>query len=188
MRSLFRSYCFYRLFYGCTNISDCSSLTLQATTLAEGCYMSMFSSCSALMQAPSLPATTLADSCYMSMFEGCTALTQAPSLPATTLAESCYYSMFAMCTALTQAPEIKTYTPDLYAYAGMLDIFNSITEGQFTCIWSDLTLSEVERMVLNESIFGYINFETNVRISITCKDGSGIAYYNSENWSWVFEY
>ena len=113
---------------------------------------------------------------------------QAPSLPATTLAESCYYTMFAMCTALTQAPEIKTYTPDLSAYISMLNIFNGITEGQFTCIWSDLTLSEAESMILNEDIFGYVDYGNNVRISVTCKDGSGIAYYNSEYWSWVFEH
>ncbi|MBQ6029125.1 MAG: hypothetical protein IJL24_06325, partial [Treponema sp.] len=33
-----------------------------------------------------LPATTLANSCYSGMFSGCTSLTAAPSLPATTLA------------------------------------------------------------------------------------------------------
>ena len=32
------------------------------------------------------------------MFSGCTGLTQAPSLPATTLAEYCYEFMFSGCT------------------------------------------------------------------------------------------
>ena len=50
----------------------------------------MFSNCTSLTSAPSLPATTLADYCYEDMFYGCTSLTTAPSLPATTLATNCY--------------------------------------------------------------------------------------------------
>ena len=45
--------------------------------------------------------TTLAESCYSDMFSGCTGLTTAPSLPATTLAKSCYFSMFNGCTGIT---------------------------------------------------------------------------------------
>lgn len=56
------------------------------------------------------------------------------------------------------------------------------------CNWPDLTLSEAESMVLNASIFGHDNPGASVRISITCKDGSGTAYYDSERHSWVFEY
>ena len=91
--------------------------------------------------------------------------------------------MFSYCTSLTQAPEIKTYTQKLYAYAEMLG--GSL--GKLTiCIWSDLTISEAESMILNEYIFGYEGPSDSVRI--TCKDGSGVAYYDSENWTWVFEY
>lgn len=46
---------------------------------------------------------TLAKSCYYSMFSGCTNLTTAPSLPATTLADSCYYYMFSGCTSIKLA-------------------------------------------------------------------------------------
>ena len=153
------TYQFNGLFNYCENISDCKNLIL--------------------------PATTLASSCYNGMFQGCTSLNQAPALPATTLASSCYGSMFWGCKSLTQAPEIKTYTPNLYAYEEMLaGSFSKLT----TCIWNDLTISEAERMVLNESIFGYENPGDSVRISITCKDGSGIAYYDSGKSSWVFEY
>ena len=56
------------------------------------------------------------------------------------------------------------------------------------CTWNDLTIAEVESMILSEVIFGYDNPGVSVRISITCKDGSGTAYYNPENWTWVFEY
>ena len=34
------------------------------------------------------------------MFSGCTKLTTAPSLPATTLASNCYYAMFSRCSKL----------------------------------------------------------------------------------------
>ena len=206
------SYCFYHLFYNCKNISDCSSMTLPATTLADNCYRYMFYGCSSLTQAPELPATTLASNCYNNMFYNCTSLSQAPALPATTLADSCYYYMFYSCSSLTQAPElpattladscyngmfqgctsltqaptIKTDTPKLKAFDNMLGMS---TWGQLTsCNWLDLTLSEAESMVLNESIFGNNNPGASVRISITCKDGSGTAYFDSGKSSWVFEH
>ncbi|MBQ1245609.1 MAG: T9SS type A sorting domain-containing protein [Clostridia bacterium] len=42
--------------------------------MANGCYGHMFSDCTGLTSAPSLPATTLASSCYSSMFSGCASL------------------------------------------------------------------------------------------------------------------
>ena len=70
----------------------------------------------------------------------------------------------------------------------MLDTFNYNTNewSLSVCNWPDLTLSEVESMVLNEFIFGYPG--SGVGISITCKDGSGTAYYDPGKYSWVFEY
>ena len=74
----------------------------------------------------------------------------------------------------------------------MLNMFDYNTMswlGQLTtCTWNDLTIAEVESMVLNEYIFGYNNPGDGVRISITCKDGSGTVYYDSGKYSWVFEY
>ena len=93
--------------------------------------------------------------------------------------------MFYGCYNLTSAPEIKTYTQNLYAYEEMLnDSLDKLT----TCIWNDLTISEAESMILNEYIFGYDNPGDSVRINITCKDGSGVAYFDSKKYSWVFEY
>ena len=98
--------------------------------------------------------------------------------------------MFDGCSSLTQAPTIKTYTPNLNAFGIMFYTFNYNTNkwSLTVCNWPDLTLSEAESMVLSESIFGYDNPGESVRISITCKDGSGVAYYDSENWTWVFEH
>ena len=67
--------------------------------------------------------------------------------------------------------------------------YNTNEWGRFTtCIWNDLTIAEAEGMILKEVIFGYDNPGSDVSISITCKDGSGIAYYDSSKSSWVFEY
>jgi hypothetical protein len=100
---------------------------LPATTLASGCYQSMFSGCTGLTQAPALPATTLAGDCYQSMFSGCTGLTQAPALPATTLASGCYSSMFQDCTGLTQAPALPATTLASGCYQSMFSGCTQIT-------------------------------------------------------------
>ena len=72
----------------------------------------MFSRCTALTTAPTLPATTLAYGCYEWMFDGCTSLTTAPALPATTLVNECYRQMFSGCTSLNS---ITTYANDISA-------------------------------------------------------------------------
>lgn len=66
------SYCFYRLFYGESELTSAPSLP--ATTLTERCYYAMFSDCTGLKTLPSLPATTMKANCYQNMFTGCSAL------------------------------------------------------------------------------------------------------------------
>ena len=94
---------FNGLFANYDVLKDASGLLLPATTLANGCYQNLFSSCTSLTTAPKLKATSLAESCYSSMFSGCTSLATAPELKATSLAKSCYSYMFYGCTSLTTA-------------------------------------------------------------------------------------
>lgn len=102
---------------------------LPATTLAWGCYMSMFAGCTNLTTAPKLPATTLADYCYRSMFSGCTNLTTAPELPATTLADRCYGHMFKGCSKLNY---IKMLATDISATDCLLGwVYNVASTGTF---------------------------------------------------------
>ena len=112
-------YCFYSLFRNSTGITSVSKDFLPATSLAEGCYDSMFYGCTNLRNAPELPATELANYCYWSMFNGCTSLAQAPELPATSLVESCYESMFDNCSSLTTAPELPATTLVEHCYFEM---------------------------------------------------------------------
>jgi hypothetical protein len=111
------SNCYSYMFSGCTSLTTAPSLP--ATTLGYSCYNSMFNGCTSLTTAPSLPATTLANYCYSNMFNGCTSLTTAPSLPATTLVDYCYSNMFNGCTSLTTAPSLPATTLTVYCYANM---------------------------------------------------------------------
>ena len=123
-----KDYAFKYLFDNCTTIRNISSNFLPATTLAYGCYSSMFQRCTSLTTAPELPATTLIDFCYHYMFYGCTSLTTAPQLPATTLANYCYEYMFQNCTSLTTAPSVlPAMTLATYCYDSMFQNCTSLT-------------------------------------------------------------
>ncbi len=114
--------CFAHLFSGCTALM--SAPTLPATTLAGSCYAYMFSDCTSLMAAPALPAKALGANCYTYMFSNCSSLTAAPELTATTLAKDCYRYMFNGCTALTTAPALPATVLEEYCYISM---FNGCT-------------------------------------------------------------
>ena len=119
------SFCYTNMFSRCTSLT--TAPTLPSGSLAQYCYQSMFSSCSSLTNAPSLPATTLANNCYDTMFSGCSSLTNAPSLPATTLAQYCYTGMFSRCTSLTNAPSLPATTLANNCYTGMFENCTSLT-------------------------------------------------------------
>ena len=120
-----KDYCFYNLFYNCSNLTTAPELP--ATKLAIGCYYSMLYGCTSLTTAPAIPATELSDNCYYSMFYGCTSLTTAQELPATTLAIGCYENMFNSCTSLTTAPELPATTLAIGCYYSMFNSCTSLT-------------------------------------------------------------
>ena len=130
------------------NIVNANNLSLAATTLADGCYKSMFVRCTSLATAPVLPATTLTDSCYSSMFGGCTSLVTAPELPATTLVRNCYSNMFDGCTSLTTAPELPATTLGQNCYGSMFYGCTSLT-----------TAPELPATTLESSCYEYMFYE-----------------------------
>lgn len=87
------SSCYQQLFSGCTSLRDVSNLKLNAMVMSGNCYYQMFYN-TRISEAPELPATTLASGCYQSMFSWCPNLVKAPELPAKTLVANCYNSMF----------------------------------------------------------------------------------------------
>lgn len=104
------TYSFLRLFYNFTCLTDASKLFLgsNASTLTSYCYSRMFYGCTALTSVPWLLPTTLASYCYQYMFYNCSSIVNVPSnlLPATTLSVFCYQYMFYGCTSLTAAPDL----------------------------------------------------------------------------------
>ena len=128
LTALQNKYTFNGLFNGCTGLTSAENLVLPATTLAEGCYYSMFTNCAKLTTAPKeLPSDTLTTSCYAQMFWNCTSLTKVPKLPATTLATNCYSSMFAGCKSLITVPELPATTLATNCYYNMFKNCTSIT-------------------------------------------------------------
>ena len=88
------------MFRGCTSLKNIGTIAitsfttipsglLQATTLKNGCYKSMFMDCTSLVTAPDLPATTLAQNCYSDMFHGCTKLNYIKCLATNISAANC---------------------------------------------------------------------------------------------------
>ena len=118
-------YCFARLFSGCTNMS--SAPTLPAMELADWCYGYLFENCSSLLAAPELPATVMAKACYADMFLSCTSITTPPELPSTTLADTCYGLMFSDCTGLLTAPALPATVLAPSCYIGMFYNCSSLT-------------------------------------------------------------
>ena len=110
---------FYGIFSGNTGIISSRNLKLPATRISQYCYYCMFYGCTNMIDAPELPATTLDRYCYQGMFEGCTSLSVAPELPATEVKQGCYYNMFRNCTSLTTAPSLKAKSPKDKCYFGM---------------------------------------------------------------------
>ena len=121
-------YTFNGLFNGCTGLTSAENLVLPATTLAEGCYYSMFTNCAKLTKAPKeLPSDTLKTNCYAQMFWNCKSLTKVPKLSATKLATYCYSSMFANCKSLTTATELPATTLATNCYNSMFKGCSSLT-------------------------------------------------------------
>lgn len=119
------AWCFYSLFYECSEIT--TPPELPATYLAGSCYLYMFMRCTNLLTAPSLPAIQLSEFCYANMFEQCTHLKTAPVLPATELSNSSYSRMFAGCTSLTSAPVLPATKLADYCYIAMFEGCSQLT-------------------------------------------------------------
>ena len=126
--------CFYRLFAGCSGLTDAQYLMLRpeidellGDTSRYGCYQEMFLDCTNMVNGPKeLPITALTKSCYENMFKGCTALVDAPEIKATTFADEKAHTvcagMFSGCTSLVNGPSVLA-AEGTYEKSG--DIYNT---------------------------------------------------------------
>lgn len=155
---------FYRLFNGCSGITNAKDLLLPtssapnmlqtfrmcgrlitppklpATTLTKECYKGLFWGCSSLSYAPALPATTLAQGCYSNMFGSCSSITTAPELPATVLTSDCYNSMFYGCSGLTSAPELPAAKLTDRCYSNMFQSCRNLN--YVKCLATNISATE----------------------------------------------
>ena len=84
----------------------------------------MFTGCKSLTNLPALPEfSSLAIGCFKSMFQYCYALETAPELRVLFLAENCFAGMFYSCTKLSSVrlfiddPEMdESFNPQLYFF------------------------------------------------------------------------
>ena len=100
--------------------------SLPAYELAEYCYYRMFTICVSLTNLPELPEfSSLAIGCFKSMFQYCYALETAPRLWVQSLAADCFQGMFYSCTNLSSVrlvindpkmDESFTFNPELYFF------------------------------------------------------------------------
>ncbi len=167
-----KPYCYYLMFYDCTQMTVAPALP--ATTLVEGCYHSMFSYCTSLTEAPALPATSLAVGCYNGMFSHCTSLATVPALPATTLAISCYEQMFTGCIGLTSVPNnlLPATTLKNHCYVQMFWDCKNLTNAP-----------DLPALALVEQCYYGMFMDCSKLNSITCLATSGInTNMSTENW------
>ena len=138
-----KSYAFWGLFSGNTNVVSAENLVLPATTLASNCYRAMFYGCRSLTSIPQeLPATTLVDSCYRAMFGECVLLTSVDDKylsKATTMVQACYMNMFIGCSSLVKAPSLVASTLATQCYQGL---FNRCTSLNYIkCLATNISAS-----------------------------------------------
>lgn len=105
-------------------------------------YAMLFGRCP-ITTPPTLSATTLAEGCYFSMFQSCPLLTQAPALPAPTLAAACYAGLFVDCPQVTEITiqahgEVPVW--DYYQISAITMCMNPEIEGTLY-IYNDLQIS-----------------------------------------------
>lgn len=109
-------YCFRVLFYGSTTLRNSSELRLPSKEIGISAYVTMFGSCTALLDAPKeILCETLGRSCMQNMFQKCSALLYGPdALYAKKAVNNCYFQMFQSCTNLIKAPDIyiETFSDD----------------------------------------------------------------------------
>lgn len=83
------------------NVIDATNLVIPYQNLESAVCANMFEKCKTLVYPPSiLPSLVLSESCYLSMFSGCTSLEEAPVLPAKSLVYQCYMNMFSGCSSI----------------------------------------------------------------------------------------
>lgn len=133
--------CMSKMFEECHNLTAVAAGSEITGNMGSHACEGMFQNCPELKTVPStfLPATTLAEGCYQSMFNFCNALEKAPNLPAETLVASCYDAMFNFCKSLNEVRVKAGYTT---AGNACLNMFSYCTNASTSKFYTDGTWSD----------------------------------------------
>jgi hypothetical protein len=100
--------CYQSMFEGCTGLNNSDqTMVISATQMADSACLRMFAKCYSLRFAPKLDISVMADSCCEEMFADCSRLEKALDIHAAEMKYSCCYRMFINCTTLDEAPLIS---------------------------------------------------------------------------------
>ena len=107
------NYQLYSLFPNQTKLISAEKLVLPSTTLKNSCYYRMFYGCTNLTTAPELPAATLTSNCYYEMFRNCSKLTNIRCYATNISASYCtnnWVSGVASSGTFTKAASMSSWT------------------------------------------------------------------------------
>lgn len=113
------------MYSGCSNLTDISGITINATNIPNLCFTNTFYQCSSLTKAVPMTVNILSRDSFNSTYEGCTALDDITGfvINATEYFETTFRRTFYNCTSLTKA------LPMTIATLSGLGTFNSTYEG-----------------------------------------------------------
>lgn len=105
------SYCYYTMFYGCSNLVN--MCYLPALVLTQYCYANMYNRCSSLVEIFDFPEwTQIANLCCSSMYSYCLSLKKQPKITTklTTAPYNSFSAMFSYCTSMEECQDILPFT------------------------------------------------------------------------------
>ena len=187
--------CMSKMFEECHNLTAVAAGSEITGNMGSHACEGMFQNCPELKTVPStfLPATTLAEGCYQSMFNFCNALEKAPNLPAETLVASCYDAMFHFCKSLNEVRVKAGYTT---AGNACLNMFSYCTNASTSKFYTDGTWSDWKNAFSNIDLWTKYSYTPGLAVGkftinadgdqIQFAQGNLQATYDGSAWTWSF--
>lgn len=127
-------------FFGCSSLSDGSSILFNYSSLGDSSLYRCFYNCNSLITGANIPATVHSDSSCASMYEGCTSLRNTPIVGVSTLGVNCCRRMFYGCSSLSSAPDLNALYLKQGCYQEMFR--NCATLNHIKALFTSLPLSD----------------------------------------------
>lgn len=98
------------MYSGCSNLTDISGITINATDINSYCFQSTFYNCTSLTKALPMTVNTVGASAFYQTYYGCSALTDASDMVINTtiIPSNALRQAFRECSSLVAAPTITS--------------------------------------------------------------------------------